>query len=202
LEATEAIRNREGGGNRVPIIAMTAHAMKGDRDHCLEAGMDGYLSKPVNAQEMIGLVENLASGAVPAAGITAATSTLAETTSEVTSGIFNREEALARCCGEPDVLQEMVGCFFCEVESLFPQMRVALEKANLAEVGRLGHRMKGNLVYLGAEPAKQAALRVERFCQSSGGTVSEAEEAINALERACKALKTALSEHLRAAEPR
>ena len=62
LEATAAIRKREDGGSRVPIIAMTAHAMKSDRDRCLAAGMDGYLSKPVNAQEMIGLVESLAAG--------------------------------------------------------------------------------------------------------------------------------------------
>jgi hypothetical protein len=54
--------------------------------------------------------------------------------------------------------------------------------------------MKGTVVYLGAEPAKEAALRVERFCKSSGGTPSEAEDAINKLERECRALKEALGE--------
>ena len=63
LEATAAIRTRENSGSRVPIIAMTAHAMKGDRDRCLAAGMDGYLSKPIQAQELIGLVESLACNA-------------------------------------------------------------------------------------------------------------------------------------------
>lgn len=62
LEAAAAIRKRDAGGRRVPIIAMTAHARNEDRERCLAAGMDGYLSKPVSAHEMIGLVENLAYG--------------------------------------------------------------------------------------------------------------------------------------------
>ncbi|MGO8878604.1 MAG: response regulator [Desulfomonilaceae bacterium] len=61
LEATQAIRTKERliGRPRIPIIAMTAYAMAGDRDRCLEAGMDGYVSKPVNAQELFETIENV-----------------------------------------------------------------------------------------------------------------------------------------------
>ena len=200
LEATAAIRRREGGGSRAPIIAMTAHAMKGDRDRCRAAGMDGYLSKPVNAQEMIGLVESLARGLAPVADVSATITSPARTSSQATAVVFNPEEALSRCFNSPDMVREMVQCFLDEVDNLFAQMRAALEKGDLVEVGRLGHRVKGTVVYLGAEPTKQAALGVERFCKSSGGTTSEAEEAINTLERECIALKAALKRHPLAAD--
>ena len=98
------------------------------------------------------------------------------------------------------MVREMIQCFFDEVDNLFPQMRTALEKGDLQEVGRLGHRMKGTVAYLGAQPAKEAALRVERFCKSSGGTPAEAEEAINVLEHECIALKAALNKHPLAAD--
>ena len=53
FEATGILRQREGPGRRMPVIAMTAHAMKGDRERCLEAGMDGYVTKPLRTQELI-----------------------------------------------------------------------------------------------------------------------------------------------------
>jgi CheY-like chemotaxis protein len=60
LEATAAIRKAEGvTGAHVPIIALTAHAMKGDREVCIAAGMDEYLSKPINAEELFVLIEAL-----------------------------------------------------------------------------------------------------------------------------------------------
>jgi CheY-like chemotaxis protein len=201
LEATAAIRRREEGSRRVPIIAMTAHAMRGDRDRCLAAGMDGYLSKPVNAQEMIGLVESLAHGVLPVAQRAGATPVPAETAPQATAPVFNPEEALSRCFNSEDMVREMMQCFLCDIGILLPQMRAALEKRDLEEVGRLGHRMKGTVVYLGAQPAKEAALRVERLCTSSDGTPSEAEEAINELEHECIALKAALARHPLAAEP-
>ena len=60
LEATAAIREHEGAaGDHVPIIALTAHAMKGDREICLAAGMDEYLSKPIKPGELFAMIESL-----------------------------------------------------------------------------------------------------------------------------------------------
>jgi PAS domain S-box-containing protein len=194
LEATAAIRKREEGGRRTPIIAMTAHAMKDDRDRCLAGGMDGYLSKPVSTEAMIGLVESLAGSTVSSGPTPGAMATPAVTSPQATAVVFDPEEALKRCFNSEEMVDEMIHCFLDEVDSLFTQMRVALGRGDLEEVGRLGHRMKGTVVYLGAEPAKHAALSVERFCKSHGGTAEEAEEAINALEQECVRLKTKLCE--------
>jgi HPt (histidine-containing phosphotransfer) domain-containing protein len=86
----------------------------------------------------------------------------------------------------------MVQCFLDEADLLFPQMRAALEKGDLVEVGRLGHQMKGTVVYLGAEAARDAALRVEHF-ERHPGTEAEAEQAVDALERQCEVLKSVLA---------
>jgi CheY-like chemotaxis protein len=94
LEATATIRAREqaagdGGSRRVPIIGMTASVMRGDEDRCLAAGMDGYLSKPVNMQAMIGLVEGLARDAVDVVNVAAETPSPAETSPQATAVDFS-----------------------------------------------------------------------------------------------------------------
>jgi two-component system, sensor histidine kinase and response regulator len=52
LEACAAIRNLENGSSHIPIVAMTAHAMKGDKERCMAAGMNGYVSKPISKKEL------------------------------------------------------------------------------------------------------------------------------------------------------
>lgn len=201
LEATSLIRQRERGGDHVPIIAMTAHTMKDDRDRCLAAGMDGYLAKPVNAQEMIAMAESLAHGAAspgPDAPQGDAPQTPAYMPAEDEAGpiVFDPEAALARCFNNADMVREMMRSFFEDAEKLVPQMHAALEQGDLSLIGRLGHRMKGTAMYLGAEAAEQAALRVEQLGrQNRSDAALDADEAVNRLEQQCMALKAALLEY-------
>ena len=181
LEATKAIRARESSGQRVPIIAMTAHTMKGDRERCLAAGMDGYLSKPVDGHEMIALVESLAArGAIPIASAnTSATD------------VFDPDSALRRCFDKRDLLGQIIDSFLRDADNLLRKMRVALQRRDLTEVGRLGHRMKGTVALLGAETARVAAQQVEHYLLDAGDP-AEAEEAVAVLERECEVLKSVL----------
>jgi PAS domain S-box-containing protein len=195
LEAAAAIRQREHNGGRVPIIAMTAHALKGDRERCLAAGMDGYLSKPVNAQELISLVENLASGPVPVTEGTAPKPSSAVASCQTASAVFNPDAALARCFESSTMVREMIKCLFDDADRQFPRMRAALEQGDFVELGRLAHRMKGTAVYLAAHAVEEAALRVERLGTSTGDTSSEARDAVNALEDECRLLRDVLREH-------
>jgi PAS domain S-box-containing protein len=190
LEASAAIRNREAGGRRIPIIAMTAHAMASDRERCLAHGMDGYLSKPIDAHEMISLIERLGAGSAREAP----SSIPAEPAAQKAGAVFDPELALKRCTGSKDVLAGMVGCFLQEVRDLLPQMREASEKGDLAEVARLGHRLKGTIVYLGAEPAEKAAIAVEKI-REDGGEKAEAEKLVRALEHECELLESAMALH-------
>jgi HPt (histidine-containing phosphotransfer) domain-containing protein len=153
--------------------------------------MDGYLSKPVNGVEMINLVEALASN-------TRKSQAVPEPASEgqtPPAPIFNPEDALARCFGSREMMLEMIQCFLSELDGIIAKMRSARDKGDLHEVGRLGHYMKGTVAYLAAEPAKEAALRAERFCKTSDGTEEEAEESIDRLERECNRLRSVLVEY-------
>jgi CheY-like chemotaxis protein len=173
-EVTAAIRAREAGRRRVPIIAMTAHAMKRDRDRCMAAGMDGYLSKPINGQDLIEAVESSAGKATAAA----------ET-------VLCLEEALARLDGRRELFQEMVAFFFRDSPAVLDGIRSGLQDGSATALDRHAHKLMGTLLYLGAEPALQAARRVETIGRL--GNLTEAAEAVSHLERELSRLEEALA---------
>ena len=104
--------------------------------------------------------------------------------------VFDPNEALQRCANSPRLLVDMVQCFDSDVEQLLPQIQAAAERRDWPEVARLGHRMKGTLIYLAAPAATAAAQRVERLDKSTDETGGPAE--VVRLQRQCQMLQTAL----------
>lgn len=196
LEATEAIRRGASGNRQTPIIAMTAYAMNGDRERCLAAGMDEYLSKPLNAPQMIALVERLAGGESTSMADHAAdhsvsaSSCIPPPTPEL---VFDPAEAWKQCFKNREIVHSMIQHFFEEMDSLFPQIHAAWRRGDLLEVSRLGHRLKGTIIHLGARPARLAAQYVEQLDGSCSR--ADAEHAIHSFEHACEVLKAALTQH-------
>jgi PAS domain S-box-containing protein len=183
FEATAAIRQHERqhlsgagqpkAGRRLPIIAMTAHAMKGDREKCLEAGMDGYIAKPIQAAELYNALEAL----VPAA---------AESPAPTPAGGNGAGEpipwsqALARVGGDRDLLRELVQVFLDEFPAWVEKLRQAVAGRDAPAVQRLAHTVKGSLGQFGIEKACQAAQTLETIGQS--GNLAGAEGALGLLE--------------------
>ncbi len=209
FQATEAIRKLDDPKKaRLPIIAMTAYALKGDRERCLAAGMDSYLSKPIKGEELIELVERLAgNGEAHVRGTATAppheaeqsvggpleAQDAADQTAASEVAVFNLDEAVSKCFGKDELFQEMAGCLFCEADSLVEQMRAALSDGAGIELANAAHRLKGTVAYLGAAPALAATRCVEEVGRSDNLSVAPA--AIEKLAMELDRLKDALGDH-------
>jgi PAS domain S-box-containing protein len=183
FEATAAIRAREkAAGGHVPIIAMTAHAMKGDRERCLEAGMDQYVAKPIQVQELIDVLESTAP-ASPPAPLTAA-ACLEE--------VVDWAVALKRVGGDRELLRELAGVFLGECPRWMAELRQAVAGHDALTLRRVAHTLKGSMGQFGAEAAWAAALRLETMGRD--GDLAGAPEACAALEEQLRRLLPVLAQ--------
>jgi two-component system sensor histidine kinase/response regulator len=148
-EAIGAVRAREAAdGGHVPIISVTAHALKGDRERCLAAGADGYVSKPIAPAALFREIENVLLHRQTTAG----TVMLPDA---VTSGL------LARVGGNQKVLEEVIALFLEDCPALITAIRQALAAGDSGAVYRSAHMLKGTVGNFDADKAMGIAQRLE-----------------------------------------
>ena len=151
LEATAAIRQWEGEvGGHIPIVAMTAHAMKGDRELCMDAGMDGYVPKPVRSKELFSVMRQLLGGA-PAASDKA---TPPETEPAVEVDLSGLLENVG---GNRALLHELIDIFLDECPRHATSIRQAIAARDAATLRLAAHTLKGALRHFGAEHSASLA---------------------------------------------
>jgi two-component system sensor histidine kinase/response regulator len=160
LETTAAIRSRENGTSRhLPIIAMTAHAIKGDREICLRAGMDAYLSKPVRADELFHAVESLVVGR-PGRSSVAPSNPIQDVP-------FDEREFLARMDGSHEVCVQIAETFLAECPRLMSALRAALRRKDASELASEAHALKGAIANFTGCTAFHSVVRLEQLANES-----------------------------------
>src|ERR1017187_2406183 len=191
FEAAAQIRDREKArGEHIPIIAMTAHALKGDRERCLEAGMDAYVSKPIQSRLLFEAIASV----VPA---TAADVTMEEkpvpAKARLDSEVFNSEGALAMLDGDAELFVELVKLFMTESVDLQDQIHDAIEQRDAKRLERAAHSLKGSAAAFCGESTRAVAQKLE--ASGGSGNLDQAGDLFVELQDELVRLKYALAEY-------
>ncbi|HEV2350211.1 MAG TPA: response regulator [Terriglobia bacterium] len=184
FEATTRIRKSEKlTGQRIPIIAMTAHAMTGDRERCLAAGMDGYIAKPIHQDELIRTMDSLVNVPRP---------TPPDSAHLTPAALLDKEAIAERMGGDLELIRGVIRLFSEDCPRMMAEVRKSVETHNPGALRDAAHALKGAIGNFTSEGAFKAALQLEMMGQS--GDLARVVELYAALEKETGALGLALEE--------
>jgi CheY-like chemotaxis protein/HPt (histidine-containing phosphotransfer) domain-containing protein len=150
LETTGRIReNERTAGGHIPIIALTARAIQGDKELCLDAGMDAYVSKPLKADDLLAAIERVVS---PRRAADSGAPDLARPVGRE-KGVFDERATLASVDHDTQLLAEVVETFVEERPNVLSKIGLAIQEGNASDLGRAAHALKGSVGVFGARRA-------------------------------------------------
>src|SRR4029079_1290664 len=163
LEATAAIRKQEEGtGRHLPIVALTARAMAGDREQCLAAGMDAYVAKPIKAAELFSAID---------AGLAVTPSTPPPPLSADTPvSSVNVSVLLSGFGGRTDLVTEVIDVFLADTPAMMARLRRATSGSDAGEIAAAAHAIKGSAGLFSQGDAYEHARALEIRARSGGAS--------------------------------
>jgi len=181
FEATRRIRElEEATGGHITIAAMTAHAMAGDRERCLAAGMDDYVSKPLRKEDLLRALNGAR-----------VTGDHLETGARF---LYSREELLSQCDGDEELMSELVSIFRDNTPQIVQAIGEAVEKRQAPALATQSHKLLSSMGAFGADRARTLALRLEKHGQERD--FDGAEERMTELERETHKIYAALADFI------
>ena len=176
FEATRLIRELKAPtGKRTPIIALTARAMKGDREACLAAGMDGYVPKPIQSKKLMELIAELTG----TSGQSAADADVKPTTGDG-DGVLDENALLATTGGNRELVGELAQLFLQELEPRMQEMASAIREGDAERLQFAAHALRGSAASLSAAQVTASAAALEAMARK--GNLSKADSVFACLE--------------------
>ena len=180
LAATAEIRRREAGGRRTPIIAMTAHAMQGDRERCLTGGMDDYVTKPINSRELHAALSKFAPRMVPTPSDPASPAGL----------VFDAARFDESCSGDSELAAQLVTDFLDHAPRAIQDLSRAAAEGDAAQLERLAHTLRGVAQTMGGEALGAICAEIE--ARANEGDLSRTESLVREAEERLAEFRKAL----------
>lgn len=193
LEAAQRIRSLENGDRHTPIIALTAHAMPGDRHRCLQAGMDDYMSKPIDPRKVL---ETIARWAGKGTGEREEDEAQPAVDPNC---VFNLDDALVRFSNDREFFLTMLEDFLSTLCDKIGEMKTALQNDNLAALSYQGHNLKGVAANFSAYQLSCLADRIDQAAKD--GKVDEAAQLLVEVDAAVESLRQATASLFEPATP-
>jgi len=193
-EATQKIRTEKMGiiNTNIPIIAMTANAMTGDKEKCLDVGMDDYLSKPIVPAKVIEMLAKwLPKYAKPG---NVEEIEVVEALKEESVPVFDYDDMASRLMGDVELMQSVAEIFCEDVVEQIASLKAAVETADMAKSTAVMHQIKGAASNVGGKSLSALALKMEQAGKAE--KMAEIEQNVALLEQEFNVLKMAMEQAL------